>query len=73
VEVLDALRGARAGAIPVSVVLDGEYGIEGGVVGVPCLLGRSGVIEIVELPLPDHELAALRAAAAAVRARIATA
>jgi malate dehydrogenase len=71
VEVLDALRGARAGAIPVSVVLDGEYGIEGTVVGVPCLLGPTGVVEIVELPLPEAELAALRAAAAAVATRLA--
>lgn len=68
-EVLDALRGAVAGAVPLSTLLDGEYGIEGIVVGVPCLLGRSGVIEVVELPLASEELSALRAAAAAVAAR----
>lgn len=71
-EVLDALRRARAGAIPVSVMLQGEYGIEGVVVGVPCLLGPTGVVEIVELALSPTELAALRAAAAAVAARMAT-
>jgi malate dehydrogenase len=70
-EVLDALRGARAGAVPVSVVLEGEYGIEGVVVGVPCLLGPSGVQEVVELPLPADELEALRAAARAVADRLA--
>ncbi len=69
-EVLDALRGARAGAIPVSVMLRGEYGIEDVVLGVPCRLAPTGVVEIVELRLSDHELAALRAAAAAVAARI---
>lgn len=69
-EVLDALRGARAGAVPVSVVLEGEYGIEGTVVGVPCLLGPDGVVEIVELPLPDHEREALGRAAAAVASRL---
>ncbi|MGI8517868.1 MAG: malate dehydrogenase [Acidimicrobiia bacterium] len=69
-EVLDALRGARAGAIPVSVMLRGEYGIEDVVLGVPCLLGPTGVVEIVELPLADDELAAMQAAAAAVAARI---
>lgn len=68
-EVLDALRGARAGAIPVSVVLEGEYGIEGAVVGVPCLLGPTGVQEVVELPLPSDELEALRGAARAVAER----
>ncbi|CAN5289227.1 hypothetical protein BH18ACT5_BH18ACT5_08800 [soil metagenome] len=69
-EVLDALRGARAGAIPVSVMLRGEYGIEDVVVGVPCLLGPAGVVEIVALALADAELAALQTAAAAVAARI---
>ena len=69
-EVLDALRGARVGAIPVSVMLRGEYGIENVVLGVPCLLGPAGVSEVVELRLSDDELKALRAAAVAVAARI---
>lgn len=70
VEVLDAIRGARAGAIPVSVLLQGEYGIEGVVVGVPAHLGRSGVIEVVEVDLTADELAALRQAADAVARRL---
>jgi malate dehydrogenase len=69
IEVLDGIRGATAGPIPVSVLLDGEYGIEGVVVGVPCLLGRRGVIEVVELDLAPDELARLRAAADSVRGR----
>lgn len=70
-EVLDALRGGRPDAIPVSVVLGGEYGISDIVAGVPALLGRSGVLDIVELPLTDGELDALRQAADAVAGRIA--
>jgi malate dehydrogenase len=69
-EVLDGIRGARAGPIPVSVRLEGEYGIEGVVVGVPAILGRSGLIEVVELDLAPEELTALRAAAEAVRDRL---
>jgi malate dehydrogenase len=69
-EVLDAIRGARAGPIPVSVRLEGEYGIDGVVVGVPVVLGRSGVIEVVELTLSQEELAGLRRSAQAVRNRV---
>ena len=71
VEVLDHLRGARAGAVPVSVRLDGEYGLEGVVLGVPCLLGPRGLIEIEEVPLDESERRALARAADAVRARVA--
>ena len=69
-EVLDGLRGARAGPIPVSVRLEGEYGIEGVVVGVPAMLGRSGLIEVVEMDLAPEELTALQASAEAVRDRM---
>ena len=71
VEVLDHMRGARAGAVPVSVQLDGEYGLDGVVLGVPCLLGPRGLVEIEELPLDESERSALARSAAAVRARIA--
>lgn len=70
IEVLEHLRGAATGPVPVSVMLAGEYGIEGVVVGVPALLGVSGVLEVVELPLSSSELESLRAAAEAVRLRL---
>jgi len=71
VELLDHLRGARAGATPASVRLHGEYGIEGVPLAVPCLLGASGLIEVEEQALSEQERAALHAAAEAIRARIA--
>ena len=71
VEVLDHLRGARAGAVPVSVRLEGEYGLEGVVLGVPCRLGPRGLIEVEELPLADSEREALARAAKAIRTRVA--
>ena len=54
---------------PVSAWVDGPYGIAGVYLGVPASLGRDGVEEVVELPLTDGELVALRAAAEAVRGK----
>ena len=54
---------------PVSAWVEGAYGIDGVYVGVPVKLGRNGVAEVVELALADEELAALRTAADAVRAK----
>jgi len=70
VEMLDAMRGAVSDLLPVSVLLRGEYGIEDVVVGVPTRLGRAGLEEIVELPLAQEELEALRRAAIIVKERL---
>ncbi|MEN8613837.1 malate dehydrogenase [Dehalogenimonas sp. THU2] len=50
--------------------LDGEYGLSDVVVGVPVKLGRTGIQEIVELPLNDDESATLKTSAEAVRKTI---
>lgn len=71
-EVLDGLRNARVGPIPVSVRLEGEYGIEGVVIGVPTELGPRGLTRIVEIDLTNAERDALQRAAAAVKARLAS-
>jgi malate dehydrogenase len=55
--------------MPVCAWLDGEYGIKDVYLGVPARIGRGGVKEVVELPLSDDELEALRTAAEAVRAK----
>ncbi len=43
--------------MPASAELRGEYDETGLFVGVPCVIGRSGVEQVVELPLTDEELA----------------
>lgn len=53
--------------IPCSVSLEGEYGENDICCGVPVILGRNGIEEIIELPLNDKEKAAFKASAAAVR------
>jgi malate dehydrogenase len=59
-----------AGAVmPVCAWVDGEYGISGVYLGVEAEIGRSGVRRVVETELTDSELAGLREAAEAVRAK----
>ena len=59
-----------SGAImPVCAWVDGEYGIEGVYLGVEAELGREGIRRIVEGDLTESELAGLKEAAEAVRAK----
>jgi malate dehydrogenase len=55
--------------IPVCAWVDGEYGISGVYLGVEAEIGRDGVKRVVERDLTDDELAALKEAAEAVRAK----
>ena len=71
IELLDHIRGAKTGAVPVSVLLQGEYGIEDVVLGVPAQLGRTGLIEVEQWRLTEVESTALKAAAEAIRTRLA--
>ncbi|HEX6921321.1 MAG TPA: malate dehydrogenase [Actinomycetes bacterium] len=70
-----AARMARAviedsGAVmPVCAWVDGEYGISGVYLGVEASIGREGVKKVEETALTDSELAALKEAAEAVRAK----
>jgi malate dehydrogenase len=73
VELLEAMRGASADPVPVSAMVHGEYGIDGVFLGVRSVLGRNGVVSVVEDPLDERELAALRAAGEAIAARLRTA
>ena len=59
-----------SGAVmPVCAWVDGEYGISGVYLGVEAELGRTGVRKIVETKLTVSELASLKEAAEAVRAK----
>jgi len=53
--------------LPVCAKLEGEYGVDGLFVGVPAMLGKNGVEEVIELDLTDEEKAAFEHSAGAVR------
>jgi malate dehydrogenase len=54
---------------PVCAWVEGEHGISGVYLGVEAEIGAGGVKRVVETPLTDPELAALKEAAEAVRAK----
>jgi len=57
--------------LPCAAYLDGEYGIDGTFVGVPCKLGTNGIEEIIEINLTDEELKALQHSADLVKEQLA--
>ena len=52
---------------PCSSYLDGEYGLNDLCIGVPVVLGKNGIEEIVEIELTGKELSALKISAEAVK------
>jgi L-lactate dehydrogenase len=59
--------------LPLSALLQGEYGQRGLHCGVPCLVGRGGIEEVVELALEGSELAELGRSCDVIRKHIAMA
>ena len=53
--------------MPASAELCGEYSESGLFVGVPCLIGKNGVEQVIELPLTDEEKAKFHACCEGVR------
>jgi malate dehydrogenase len=66
-QMVDAICLDEKRVLPCTVLLEGEYGVDGLYFGTPVKLGAGGVEEIVRLKLTAGEKAALRASAAAVR------
>ena len=67
VEMIDSILLDKKRILPVSVHLEGEYGIQNLYVGVPVKLGKGGLEKIIEIKLTDAEAAALQKSAAAVQ------
>ena len=55
--IVKAILGDENSVLTVSAKLSGEYGTKGVFIGVPSIIGRNGVKEIVELELTDEEKA----------------
>jgi malate dehydrogenase len=67
VEMAEAIVKDNKRILPCSAWLEGEYGMKGLFLGVPCKLGRRGLEQIIEVELTADERTALSKSADAVR------
>jgi malate dehydrogenase len=67
VEMVEAILKDKKKILPCAAYLEGEYGIRGYFIGVPCKLGARGLEQIVEIKLTPEEDAALKKSADAVK------
>jgi len=67
VQMCEAIALDKKRVLPCAAWLDGEYGMKGLFLGVPCKLGRNGLEKILEIELTSAERVALGKSADAVR------
>ena len=67
VEMAEAILKDKKKILPCAAYLEGEYGINGLYVGVPCKLGKNGLEQIIEISLTNDERIALHKSAGAVK------
>ncbi|HEX5261548.1 MAG TPA: malate dehydrogenase [Gaiellales bacterium] len=66
-EMVDSIVHDQKRVLPCAAYLEGEYGLEGLYMGVPCRLGAGGLEEVVEITLSADERGQLEHSAEAVR------
>ena len=66
-EMVEAILKDKKKILPCAAYLQGEYGIDGFYIGVPCKLGAAGLEKIIEIKLTAEEDAALKKSAEAVK------
>lgn len=67
VQMVEAIARDKKRILPCAAYLQGEYGMEGHFLGVPCKLGEGGLQEVVEVELTGREREELESSAQAVR------
>jgi malate dehydrogenase len=66
-QMVEAIVRDKRRILPCAAWVQGEYGVSGIFLGVPCKLGRKGLEKILEVKLSPDEAAALKQSAAAVQ------
>jgi malate dehydrogenase len=61
-QLIEAIVKDKNEVIPVSVLLNGEYGVKDMCLGVPCIINRKGIDKIIEIELNETEEKAIKEA-----------
>jgi malate dehydrogenase len=67
VQMAEAIVRDKKRILPCSAYLQGEFGMSDLFLGVPCKLGREGLLQIIDVELTAEEKAALEKSAGAVK------
>jgi malate dehydrogenase len=70
-EMVEAILKDKKKILPCAAYLEGEYGLHGLFVGVPCKLGTRGIEQVIEIKLTPEERTALEKSAGAVKELVA--
>ena len=70
-EMVEAILKDKKKILPCAAYLEGEYGINGLFVGVPCKLGSRGIEDVIQIRLTPEEQTALEKSAGAVKELVA--
>ena len=69
-KMIKVILGDTKETIVASVCLNEEYGLKDIAIGVPCKIGKSGIVEIIEFKLSQEEDIAFRGSAKAIKSSI---
>lgn len=70
VRICEAILRNERSVLPVSTLTTGQYGISDVYLSLPCVVGRSGVERVIEVPLDDEETAGLVRSAEILKERL---
>ena len=65
--IVSAILHDESTILPVSALVTGHYGLDDVYMSLPCVIGRGGIHQVLEIPLNDDELIRLRQSAKTLR------
>jgi L-lactate dehydrogenase len=72
VRICEAIVRDERMVVPVSTLVDGQYGLDGLYLSLPCLIGSAGILQVLTPELTAGERDALHASAATLRETLAS-